>query len=44
MRVTPAPDLSDRLDFTVDPEAEPVDFDDIMAEFLIAFARGEDIE
>jgi hypothetical protein len=36
----PSPDLSDHLDFTVDPDAEPSDIDDALAEFLIAFHRS----
>lgn len=35
------PDLSDRLDFTIDPEAESVDIDEAVADFLIAFVEGE---
>ena len=38
--ISPAPALSDRLDFLVDPAAEPVDFDEALADFLIAFNRS----
>ena len=33
-------DLSDRIDVTVDPTAEPVDLDDAVAEFLVAIYRS----
>ena len=39
MRVTPAPDLPGRLDVVVDHDAAPVDFDEVLAEFLIAYER-----
>lgn len=39
--VSADPDLSDRLDVIVDPEAKPVDIDDALAEFWIAFIEVE---
>ena len=41
MNTAPDPDLSDRLDFTVDHEATPVDIDEAVAEFLIAYVQSE---
>lgn len=40
MRVTPDPDLSDRLAVIVDPAVETVDLDQAVAEFLIQFFRS----
>ncbi len=40
MRVIPDLNYSDRLDFTVDPDTEPVDLDEAVAEFLIQFTRS----
>ncbi len=34
------PDYSDRLDFTVDPDAEPVDLDEALASFLVSYHRS----
>lgn len=44
MSVTPDLDLDspDRLDVIVDPAAEPVDVDQALAEFLIAFTEAAD--
>ena len=39
--ISPDPDYLDRLDFTVDPEAEPVDVDEAVADFLITYVTGE---
>ena len=35
-------DLPDRLTVAVDPDAEPADLDDALADFLIAFANLEE--
>ncbi len=35
-------DLSDRFEIAVDPDAEPVDFDDVLAGFLLSYVRSED--
>jgi len=32
-------DLDTKLSFIVDPEAEPVDFDEVFAKYLLAFVR-----
>ena len=42
MSVAPEPDFSDRLEFVTDPDAEAVDLDDALADFLIAFANLEE--
>lgn len=34
------PDLSDRLGVIVDADAEPVDVDEALAEFLVSFYRS----
>lgn len=39
MRLIYDPNLSERLDVTVDPAAEPVDLDEALSEFLIQFTR-----
>ena len=36
------PDFSGCLEFAVDPDAEPADLDDALADFLIAFANLEE--
>jgi len=36
------PDLSDHLDVTIDPDAEPVDIEQALAEFLIAYVKRND--
>ena len=40
MRVTSA-ELKCRLDVEVDPDAEPVDVDEAVARFLLAFVRNQ---
>ena len=34
-------DFSDRFEFIVDPDAEPVDFDEVLAKFLLAYVRRD---
>jgi len=34
-------DLQDRLEFVTDPEAEPVDFDAVLARYLLTVVRSE---
>ena len=34
-------DLTDRFEIVVDPDAEPVDFDEALAEFLLSYVRSE---
>ena len=34
-------DLSDRLEIVVDPDADPVDFDEVLAAFLLSYVREE---
>ncbi len=34
-------DLSGRFEITVDPDAEPVDIDEVLAEFLLSCVRKD---
>ena len=34
-------DLTDRFEIVVDPDAEPVDLDEALAEFLLSYVRSE---
>lgn len=36
-----AVDFYDQLDFAVDPDADPIDLDEVLAEFLLRFVREE---
>lgn len=40
MRLTPEPNISDRLEIVVDHAAEATDWDEALIEFAIAFVRG----
>ncbi len=40
--VTMNDDLSDHFEFVVDPDAEPADFDEVLAAFLLSYIRKED--
>lgn len=43
MRVTPSDSgISDRLDFKIDHDADPVDIGAALAEFLLAYVRDQE--